>query len=75
MTTILEKETEETSGGFRPALSIPDTARAIGSSVPTVYREIAAGNLKAKKLRGRSIVLPAEIDRYLNALPNMSAAS
>ncbi len=59
----------------RDAAGIKETATIIGCSVPTIYREIADGNIRAKKLRGRTIITKEERERYLRDLPDFAGAA
>lgn len=47
-------------------LSIKETAQLIGASRWTIYRLIEDGRLKAAKLRRRTVVKRAEIDKLFN---------
>ncbi|MEH6476218.1 MAG: hypothetical protein V7727_11040 [Sneathiella sp.] len=59
----------------RDILSIAETAVYFGKSIQTIYREIKAGNLPAKKLRGDGITTREGREEYLRNLPDMRAAS
>ena len=45
-------------------------ANYIGISKPTIYRLINKGSLQAKKIGGRTVVLRAELDRFLQSAPD-----
>lgn len=49
----------------RLAYTLPDAAEQAGVSVPTLRREIRAGALRARRVRGRTVVLHADLERYL----------
>ena len=51
------------------ALSIAGVADAIGVSKNCVHALIAAGALRARKIGRRSLVLRADLEGYLQALP------
>ena len=55
------------------AMSVPDTARAIGLSIPHVWREIALGKLVSVKVGRRRLVLPDDARRYLEARRSMGS--
>lgn len=50
------------------ALSIEDAAESAGIGRTTLYALIKAGELKARKVGRRTIILPADLDAFLNAL-------
>jgi hypothetical protein len=55
---------------FEPLLlSVPQTAKAIGRSVSTVYQLAGAGVLDAKKSDGRTLITMESIKRYIASLP------
>lgn len=51
----------------RLAYSVSEVARAATVSDQTVYREIAAGRLRAKKIRGRVVVPADAVAEWLNS--------
>jgi len=51
------------------AYSIDDFARAYGHGRSTIYREIGAGNLRAVKSGGRTMILARDAEAWANALP------
>lgn len=53
----------------RLAFSVADAARMIGMGRSTVYAAIAAGDLKARKLGKRTLVLRADLERWFNSHP------
>lgn len=57
------------------AYTINDTAHLIGVSRATLYRMLKAGSIKAKKIRGRTIILKSDIDEYMSNLNNWHAVS
>ena len=59
----------------RDVLSIAETAVYFGKSIQTIYREIAAGKLPAKKLRSGGITTKEGRTEYLHNLPDMREAS
>jgi excisionase family DNA binding protein len=52
----------------RLAYSVTEAARAIGVSDQTIYREVAAGRLAAKRIRGRLIIPAPVLTEWLQAL-------
>lgn len=53
-------------------LTVNDCARLGRVSARTIRREILAGKLKAKRLRGRVIILPAAWEEYLQQCPSVA---
>jgi excisionase family DNA binding protein len=51
------------------AYSIDAFAKAFGQGRSTVYREIAAGNLRAVKSGGRTMILARDADAWAASLP------
>lgn len=51
----------------RLSYPLDEAAEQLGVSEPTVRREIQAGRLKARRIRRRTVVLHAELERYLAA--------
>jgi hypothetical protein len=65
-------------GTIDPAQAIP--IRKLGEygypgSRVTHYREIAAGRLIARKVRGRTFVLRVDADAWLRSLPKIASAA
>ena len=54
---------------------VPIACSRLGISRTTLYLEIASGNLRAAKARGRTLVTRAEQSRWLAGLPSVSAAA
>jgi excisionase family DNA binding protein len=57
-------------GMDRKAYSVKTTAYLIDSSVPFVRNEIAAGNLRAKKLGRKVVVTDSALNEYLESKPD-----
>jgi excisionase family DNA binding protein len=55
------------------AYSVEETLRLLGICRPKLYQEINAGRIVARKLGRRTIILAAEVHRYLDALPQIEA--
>lgn len=53
------------------AISIADAAAHIGIGRTKLYALIAEGQLTARKLGGRTLVLRADLDSFLNKLPKL----
>ena len=51
------------------AVSVDEACNAISAGRTTFYSEVAAGNIKVKKIGRRTIVEMAELRRYIAALP------
>lgn len=51
------------------AYSIKDAGRALSISRASVYRELAAGRLKARRAGGRVLIPATSVAAWLNALP------
>ena len=47
-------------------LTVQETAKLLSVSVPTVYRLINSGELHAKKIRTRYMIMASEFERYIN---------
>lgn len=52
-------------------MSVSDAAVWSGMSRSELYRRLKAGDLRAKKLRTRTLVLTESIRQYIDSLPNM----
>jgi excisionase family DNA binding protein len=53
------------------ACSIPEACLRLGISRTTLYHLIRDGGLPARKLGKRTVVLNADIDAFLTALPTL----
>ena len=58
--------TSPTAGG---AMSVNNAARYLGVGRTTLYRMINAGDLPTRKIGRRTLLLRADLDRLLAALP------
>jgi excisionase family DNA binding protein len=56
--------------GDRLAYSPAEAAAVIGCSRSVLYQKIAAKELRAKKLDSRTVVVRADLERFLESLPN-----
>ena len=54
------------------AHTIPDVEKRAGIGRTLVYSEIAAGRLKARKVGRRTVILDADLQAWLKALPDFS---
>jgi excisionase family DNA binding protein len=54
------------------AYTVNELLELIGISRSTLYNEIGAGRLKARKLNNRTIFLAEEVHRYLQSLPHLA---
>lgn len=56
------------------AYSVKTACQRLGGiSRSTLYRKIECGELAAKKLGGRTVLMAADVDRYLASLPALGA--
>ncbi len=55
--------------------SIHEVTRISGASRTTIYEEISAGRLKARKLGRRTIILDADLRQWLASLPAMRSSA
>ena len=61
------KSIESSTKSVRLALSVSETAKAIGVSVVTLYREIQANRFPAVKIGHRRWIVPfGELERWLS---------
>jgi len=56
------------------ALNIPEAAEASNTCKSTIYEEIAAGRLIARKRGSRTIILAEDLQHWLRQLPTMKTA-
>jgi excisionase family DNA binding protein len=56
------------------AYSVKGAGRATATGTTTLYDAINEGQLKAKKLGRRTIILAADLERWLDNLPDFQAA-
>jgi excisionase family DNA binding protein len=57
----------------RKSFTIPEVIRDTGTSRTTIYEEIKAGRLKARKLGRRTLILADDLQNWLAALPSMKS--
>ncbi len=57
------------------AHSVPEAAKIIGLGRSSVYEEIRAGRLVARKARGRTIILHPDLVNYLSRLPTLKGSA
>lgn len=53
----------------RKSFTIADVTRETGTSRTTIYEEIKAGRLQARKLGRRTLILAEDYERWLTSLP------
>jgi excisionase family DNA binding protein len=58
----------------RRAYRIEEAAEQIGVSAKTLRREIRDGKLRARRLRGVTVIFTGDLDRYLAGLPDEAGA-
>lgn len=57
-----------------PTLSVAQAVRILGIGRSTFYALIKEGRLPVRKLGKRTLILRADLDRFIQALPEKSAA-
>jgi hypothetical protein len=57
------------------AMSIKDCTDESGIGINAIYDEIRNGKLKARKIGRRTIILRADFEAYLNALPALDLSN
>jgi excisionase family DNA binding protein len=67
-------DTADVPRGIR-TIDIREVAHRTGRAVSTIYKLIAAGKLRARKVGSRTVFLEHEIDAFLLALPIAGSAS
>ncbi len=55
------------------AYGVVEACRVAACGRSTLYREIRAGRLRARKIRGRTVILVDDLKKWLQALPTRSA--
>jgi excisionase family DNA binding protein len=58
------------SHAFKLAYTVEEAGRAIGVSRSTVFDMIRVGEVSAKKLRGRTVIARAELQRVVAEAPD-----
>jgi excisionase family DNA binding protein len=51
------------------AYTVKEAIRATGIPKSTLYEEISAGRLASRKMPGKTLLLRADLERFLEALP------
>lgn len=54
--------------------TVADVAQFAGLSLPTIYKAIKCGDLQAKKVGKRTVILPEWVDQWINSLPDTKDA-
>ena len=52
------------------AVTIPDAVKASGLSRSSLYEALKCGDLTARKAGRRTLILYADLERYIGSLPN-----
>lgn len=68
------KTIRKAASGTR-GLSVEAVAGELGLSIPTVWRKIREGSLKAVKCGGRTLVMRQELERFIESLPVWEVAA
>lgn len=55
---------------FKKAHSVAEAAKQFDASIPFVRNEIRSGNLKAKKIGRKVIILDSDLQNYLENQPD-----
>ena len=58
----------------RRAYSVPETMCVLGLCRDSVYKLINTGQLPARKIGRRTVVLESDLQAFLEALPRLGAA-
>jgi hypothetical protein len=70
MTDEDRRRLKGTSGATEPmALPIPEAQRVSGLSRSEIYRQLAAGNVRAVKNGSRTLILMDSLRKHLESLP------
>jgi hypothetical protein len=51
-------------------LSVKETTKGFDISQSEIYRRLNAGDILAKKLRSRTLIVAESVRRYIESLPN-----
>ncbi len=70
----MENESPAAPQESRLAYDVNEAARVSGLGRSTVYEEIGAGRLVARKVGKRTLILAADLNEWLNSLPKMEAS-
>lgn len=67
---------QRTENQHKPlAYSPQEAARVAATGVNTIYQELNAGRLVARKLGRRTLILAADLEAWLLSLPSMKEAA
>ncbi len=64
-----------TPESLRTAFSVPEVCRQVGLCRDTVYRAISRGDLVARKLGKRTLILQDDLRAFLKSLPVVGRAA
>ena len=56
----------------KSAYTVNEVLREIGIARSTLYREIAAGRIRARKIGTKTVFLATDVRSYLDSLPELS---
>jgi excisionase family DNA binding protein len=61
----------ESAAGNSQAYTIAQAAKAAGIGRSTLYAELSAGKLQARKLGRRTLILASDLSCWLSSLPTL----
>jgi excisionase family DNA binding protein len=64
-----------TPASLRTAFSVPEVCQQVGLCRDTVYRAIRRGDLVARKVGKRTLILADDLEQFLNSLPAIGRAA
>lgn len=71
MGSIIRLSSLTNEAAMHSAYSVPEACHRLGVSKTTLYNLIREGDLPARKIGKRTIVLAADIDSFLSGLPTL----
>lgn len=64
----------EGAAGERLSYGIGEFARLTGMSLPTIYRRLRAGELRAVRSKRRTLILREDAEKFLRGLPALGGS-
>ena len=65
----------ETNSLQKKAYSVSEAAKQFDASIPFVRKEIRSGNLRAKKIGRKVVILDFDLQSYLESQPDWTPAN